>query len=337
MKLEIKHILLYYIVVLFFISCNKSEGYKAKLNISYKDCEPRELAGKRYDQALFKIDTANFAEGLKAIQNEFVPFLTAQEITPRHLEYLKNFVTDTFCIRVNKMVQEKFKDVSDIDESMKRVYQHFHYYYPEIELPPVYYYISGIDYESSPVMMGDKAMLVSLDYYLGGDNSLYDYVGMPRFRSARCWPAYISRDLAESLYLSYIYKSRIQKDLLTEMINEGKQLYFFEAMNPSMPDSVLLGYTSDKMRWAEKHEGDIWAAIVGNDMLYSKGLDMYRNFFGDGPFTAAFSNNSPSRLGKFIGLQIVRSYMTNNDITLQQLMKLDDIQTIFQNSRYKPK
>ena len=90
------------------------------------------------------------------------------------------------------------------------------------------------------------------------------------------------------------------------------------------------------MQWAYDHEGDVWASIVGNDMLYAKGLDVFRNLFGDGPFTQAFSNDAPARLGEFIGLQIVRSFMTNNEMSLQDLMLNDDVQQIFQSSMYKP-
>ena len=72
-------------------------------------------------------------------------------------------------------------------------------------------------------------------------------------------------------------------------------------------------------------------------MLYSNDLNTSRNFFGDGPFTQAFSNEAPARLGEFIGLQIIRSYMTHNDVSLQELLNNKDIQQIFQESQYKPR
>ena len=160
---------------------------------------------------------------------------------------------------------------------------------------------------------------------------------MPRLRTTRCHPTYNTRDLAQSIYHYYVEKNHAQKDVLTEMIYMGKMNFFVEAMNPSMPDSVLLGYTAKQMSWVEAYEGDIWASIIGNNMLYAKGLDSYRNLFGDGPFTQAYSNEAPARLGEYIGLQIIRSYMTHNDVTLQELMNNNDIQQIFQYSQYKPR
>lgn len=318
------------------LSCKDNRTYKNKLNVHYENLESQVLEIKSYNSALFELDTANFDEELKSIQNEYSLFIGDNLDNPAAITYIRNFVTDTFCIRINEMVEQKFKDKSSLNKDIRSVYQRFRYYYPEIELPQPYFYISGIDYETPTVIVAPEGVAISLDYYLTNDDKIYDYVGMPRFRSLRCQPLYITRDLAMSLYGTFVEKAHRQKDVLSEMIYLGKKYYFVEAMNPNLPDSVLLGYSSKQMQWAYDHEGDVWASIVGNDMLYAKGLDVFRNLFGDGPFTQAFSNDAPARLGEFIGLQIVRSFMTNNEMSLQDLMLNDDVQQIFQSSMYKP-
>ena len=78
--------------------------------------------------------------------------------------------------------------------------------------------------------------------------------------------------------------------------------------------------------------------MVGNRRLYDAGLDAYMMYFGDGPFTQAYSNDAPSRLGVFFGLNIIRAYAaTHEDFNLQQFMQRKDLQNIFQDSGYKPK
>ena len=113
-------------------------------------------------------------------------------------------------------------------------------------------------------------------------------------------------------------------------------MYFIEAMNPALPDSVQMGYSSKQTQWAEQYEADVWAAMVGNNMLYENDMMTFRNFFGDGPFTQAFSKEAPARLGEYIGLQIIRSYMMHNEVSLQDMLRNNDVQQIFQNSQYKP-
>ena len=306
------------------------------MQVHYENLEPQEIVVKKYNEALFSIDTANFAEGLKSIKDDYKVFLGGELDNEEAVEYLKAFATDTFCVRLNEMVQKKFSDDRELMNDIKSVYQRLNYYYPGIEIPETYFYVSGVDYSIPSVMIQPGAVLVSMDYYLGNDSKIYDYIGMPRYRSLRCHLAYITRDIAQAFYDNYFAVSASKKDVLSEMINVGKRLYFIEAMNPVLPDSVLLGYSSRQTQWASQYEGDVWASLVGNDMLYTNDIMTSRSLFGDAPFTQMFSNESPGRLGEFIGLQIVRSYMTHNDISLQDMMKITDVQQIFQNSQYKP-
>ena len=322
---------------LFLLSCNNVKTYKDKLDVDYDGLEPQELMIKKYNEALFSIDTSNFVEGLKSIQKDYMVFLGGDLDNEDAVSYLKAFAVDTFCIRINDLVKKKFSDDKKLTKEIKSVYQRIHYYYPNVEIPDTYFYVSGVDYEIPSVMIQPDGILISLDYYLGNEDKFYDYIGMQRFLSVRCQPSYIARDLAQAFYDNYFSKYGAKKDVLTEMIEAGKELYFIEAMNPVLPDSVLLGYSSKQYQWVRQYEADVWAAIVGNNMLYANDMEMFRNLFGDGPFTQSFSREAPARLGEYLGLQIIRSYMTNNDVSLQDLMKNNDIQHLFQNSQYKPK
>ncbi|MBR5216610.1 MAG: hypothetical protein IKV80_10380 [Bacteroidales bacterium] len=317
-------------------SCVKTKTYKDKLQVHHENLEPQEIVVKKYNEALFSIDTADFAEGLKSIKDDYMVFLGGDLDNADAVAYLKAFAVDTFCIRLNDLVEKKFSDDKALRKEIKSVYQRMNYYYPGIMIPETYFYVSGVDYEIPAIMIQPDAVLISLDYYLGNDDGIYDYIGMPRYRSLRCQPSYITRDLAQAFYDNMYARRAAKKDVLSEMINVGKQLYFIEAMNPALPDSVLFGYSSQQTQWAQQYEADVWAAIVGNNMLYANDMMAFRNFFGDAPFTQAFSRESAPRLGEYIGLQIIRSYMTHNDVSLQELMKNNDLQQIFQNSQYKP-
>ena len=175
------------------LSCKDNRTYKNKLNVHYENLEPQVLEIKSYNSALFELDTANFDEELKSIQNEYSLFIGDNLDNPAAITYIRNFVTDTFCIRINEMVEQKFKDKSSLNKDIRSVYQRFSYYYPEIELPQPYFYISGIDYETPTVIVAPEGVAISLDYYLTNDDKIYDYVGMPRFRSSS---AAISGDIS---------------------------------------------------------------------------------------------------------------------------------------------
>ena len=324
-----------FILALVFVSCIKSAGYKKKLDVPYQKMEPQEVEIVEFNKVLFALDTANFEREYRAILPQFSDFLI-DDPSVQEVEYMKEFVVDTFMLKINEFVNETFSDIGLVADEVKDVYQHYRYYYPDWTALPTYTYIAGI-YYNRPISISDECVMIALDFYLSNKDLVYDKIGFPRYQSRRMQPFSLTRDLAEEFYY-HTYGNRInQKSVLAEMVEQGKRLYFIEAMNPALPDSVILGYSRQQMEWAEDNEGAVWAAIVGNNMLYSNNLDNRRLLFNDGPFTAGFGNDSPARLGDYLGLQIVRSFMSNNDATLQNLMEITDYQDVLERSQYKPR
>ena len=322
-------------LVFIMASCQEQEpAYKSKLDVK---TEPYDLEFDRYEEVLFNLDTANFQAELMKIQDRFSVFLSGDLSNPDAVQYLKEFAIDPYSISLYNKVKAAFPDLKQIERMVEEVFAHFHHYYPEIQLPTkVFTCVTGVTADVPAVQIFGDAMVISLDWYLD-DEETYDQIGMPKYMALRRNLPNLAKDVAKELYMNYVYQWRKQGLVIDEMVNNGKMDFFIEAMCPAMPDSVLLGYSSDQWHWAVENEGAVWADIVGNRRLYDSSLDSYMMYFGDGPFTQAYSNDAPSRLGEFFGLNIVRSYFSNNEISLQDLMERKDLQNIFQDSGYKPK
>ena len=328
-------ILTIFAICLMMASCQKNDpAYKAKLDITPK---PYNLEFDRYEEVLFNLDTNDFQAELMNVQDRYRVFLGGDLNNPDAVQYLKDFATDPFSITLYEKVKAVFSDLKHIEPVVEDVFAHFHYYYPEIELPKkAFTCITGVHPDEPPVQIIDDQLVISLDWYLD-DEELYDQIGMPRYMSLRRNVSTLAKEVAEQLYMYYLYEWRKQGQIVGEMVFYGRRDFFVEAMCPELPDSVLLGYSSKQWQWAVENEGQVWADIVGNRRLYDAGLDAYMMFFGDGPFTQAYSNDAPSRLGEFFGLNISRSYFSNNEVSLQDLMQRKDLQNVFQDSGYKPK
>lgn len=325
------------LIGLFFAlaSCQEQEpAYKAKLDI---DVQPYDLEFSRYEEVLFNLDTANFQTELMKVQDQYRVFLSGDLNNLDAVKYLKDFATDPFTIVLYQKAKAAFPDLRQVESTVEGVFARFHYYYPEIELPTkAFTCITGIHPDEPPVQIINNQLVISLDWYLN-DEEVYDQIGMPRYMSLRRNKATLAKEVAELLYMNYIYEWRKQGQIVGEMVFYGRRNLFIEALCPDLPDSVLLGYSSSQWRWAVENEGQVWADIVGSRRLYDAGLDSYMMFFGDGPFTQAYSNDAPARLGEFLGLNMVRSYVSNHETSLQDLMKRKDLQNLFQDSGYKPK
>ena len=323
-------------VCLVIASCQpKQPDYKQKLAIKP---EPYHLRFERYEDVLFNLDTTDFQHELMAIQDHYHVFLGGDLTNPDAVRYLKDFATDPYCIKMYHKVKTAFPDLKVVQPMVEDVFAHFHYYYPDIKLPTeVFTCVTGISADVPPVQIIEDKLVISLDWYLDGDE-IYDQIGMPRYMSQRTHVETLAKDVANRLYMYYIYEWRKQGQVVGEMVFYGRLNFFIEAMCPGIKDNILLGYSEDQWRWVVENEGQLWADIVGSQRLYDAGLDAHMMFFGDGPFTQAYGNESPSRLGEFFGLNIIRSYVaTHNDFNLQRFVKRKDLQNIFQDSGYKPK
>lgn len=324
------------ILALIAVSCQeKAPAYKDKLNVR---TEPYDLQFDRYEDVLFNLDTTDFQLELMKIQGRYRVFLSGDLNNPNAVKYLKDFATDPFSVALYNKVKAAFPDLKKVEPMVEDVMARFHHYYPDIELPKkAFTCITGIHPDEPPVQIIDGQLVISLDWYLN-DNAVYDQIGMPRYMSLRRNLSTLPKDLAEQLYMYYLYEWRKQGQIIGEMVFYGRRNFFVEAMCPEIADSVLLGYSTHQWQWAIENEGAVWADIVGNRRLYDAGLDSYMMYFGDGPYTQAYSNDAPSRLGEFFGLNIIRAYASiHDDFDLKQFMQRKDLQNIFQDSGYKPR
>jgi uncharacterized protein YjaZ len=108
---------------------------------------------------------------------------------------------------------------------------------------------------------------------------------------------------------------------------------------PNESDAVKMGYTPEQIKWCEENEPQIWMYFIENKLLFDSDSKLYSRFLQKAPFSKFYldlDSESPGRVGVWIGWQIVRSYMKNNNVTLQQLFAAN-AKEIFDNSKYKPK
>lgn len=320
-------------IIVVGIAC-QSGGDRLNVDINNVNIDPVKI--KRYEQKLFEIEPNQLASELKIIQPEYGIFLNGDLDDSLNLLPLINYIDDTLLQNLNKDCQQSFPDLEDLESSLTMAFQYYNFYYPKNELPVVYTYVSGLDYEY-PAQLMDNNLLLAIDMYLGKDYYRYKKLGLPLYMLNRFDRAYILRDCMKEIGKRNLNYKNIGSALLDLMVNEGKLIYYTNAMIPTINDSILLNYTAAQMDWAVSSEGAVWAFLLENEMLYSKDNQPMQKFILESPFTSYFGADSPPRLGWYIGWRIVTSYMqNNNDVELQALMNEYDAQKILQESGYKP-
>ncbi|WP_289045995.1 gliding motility lipoprotein GldB [uncultured Olleya sp.] len=313
------------IVSLFFLlfSCqddNKLEAQISKIDINVNI--------ERFDIAFAEAEPAN----LPALKADF-PFMFPRQYDDA---FWYNKMQDTLQRQLSEETIKKFPALKTETKDIKKMFQHLKYYFPTFKTPRIITTTSDVDYKNK-VIVTDTIAIVELDTYLGNDHFFYE--GLQSYIVANMTPDQIVVDLANAYAEKYVLNSR-RKHLLDEMVYFGKLLYIKDKVIPCISDAQKIGYTQQQLDWAFANQEQIWKYFIQKELLYSTDSKLPNRFINPAPFSkfylAEIDNESPGKIGQFIGWQIVKAYMNNNDVTLNELLNTP-AQTIFNKSYYKPR
>ena len=309
-----------------------------------KDIEAVEVEIVRFDSVQLAVHPDSVRQGIEQLYadyEEFMPMFVEgilrlpTEDTAYLCELYGNFLTDTMMgfAQTNALVQEKFANIDSLQKSINIAFSRLHYLYPEWEIPKVYLFVSGFN---SSVMYYDNIMGVGVDMYLGSDYPYYNQV-VYNYQKQTMRKECVVGDLM-SMYIAYhvAYNSKYNR-LLEQIIFRGKQMFLLSQLLPDEPAWEVIGYSKEQWDWCEQYERAIWNRIMEKRDLFKTESTIISSYLNEGPFTAEISQESPGRLGLWVGWQIVDSYMRNNEeVSVQELLSESDAQKILEQSFYKP-
>jgi len=231
--------------------------------------------------------------------------------------------------------QKIYKDFSFVEKELKSLFKNIKYYNPRFKSPDVITMLTNIDYDNR-ITYVDSLLLISLDAYLGKNHEFYaDY---PKYIKENNTKKHIIVDVANSIISKQVTQT-MDRTFLAKMIHEGKKLYLLEVYLPTMSEKEKLGYSDEKLNWALNNEEKVWMYFIENKLLYSTDTSLNKRFLENAPFSKFYleqDNLSPGKIGSWIGLKIVASYMKHNNVSLQQLIRID-AENLLNKSKYKPK
>jgi len=293
----------------------------------------------RYEQDLFNIDQANMAAAFAQMYGKYPDNIVAKGAweNPVMLQSIKEFLNDPTIQEIYQETNKQYADMSDFKKQITPALTLYLTHFPDETIPDFCTLVSGIDFDMPQVFGYKNTIFICLDMYLGKDCKFYGQAGMPKYIAARCDKKYMATDCFSK---ALVYKHLPDKTLVTlldNMVDAGKKMLFTQTMFPTTDPQDILGYSKDQYKWAVSHESAIWHRMIEKNLVYDNSDDVVRRMMDEAPFTRDLGNDSPGRLGVFIGFQIVQSYMkTHPGTTLKDLMKMTDSQKFLKESGYKP-
>jgi gliding motility-associated lipoprotein GldB len=302
-----------------------------------------ELRFRRFEKDLFQSDLNNMELEVSRLNSDyglFFDLFTRRIVSiggadnPNLAVSLKGFITDPQILEVYEETQLLYPELSQLENSIADAFKYYRYYFPNKYIPEVVTFVSGFNYA---IVTTDSTLGIGLESYMGKDSKYYRMLGYPRYKVRNMNSSAIVPDCMRMIASSDYELKDSQKDLLSQMIHEGRILYFTEAMQPNIEDSLVIGFTAAQIQWCWENERNMWTFYLDKDILYSTEHTENIKYIGEGPFTSGFSNESPARTGQWVGWQVVRSYMSSNEVSVKELMEEENLQSILTKSNYKPR
>jgi len=309
-------------IVLLFFSCDKTSQIEKEIGAISMD-----ITIERFDQ-LYANTTIETLPKLKA---DF-PFMFSKRDSD---SIVISKINNIYVKELSDATKEKFNNLEGIESEIELLFKHLKYYNKSFKTPRVIGFTDQVDYRNK-VFVTDSIVLLGLDTYLGKDNDLYS--GIYKYIAQNLEPSQIVPDLAFAYGQQKIYQLK-RTTFLEEIIYYGKIYYFMDVMIPFKTDEEKIGYTPEQLAWASVNEINIWTYFVENELFYKRDAKLVARFINPAPFSRfnlELDRESPSRIGCYIGWQIVRSYMKNNAVSLDELLNTT-AKDIFNNAKFKPR
>lgn len=288
---------------------------------------PVSIEVNRFDQAFFTADPKELPS-LKENYPRFFP-----KDVPDSIWIDK--MTHPLWKELYGVVQKKYGNFEGQKNEIEAVFQHLKYYFPETPTPEVVTVIAEMDYNNKVIYTGGM-LLIALELYLGKDHEFYQSE-FPAYIRQNFEAAQIIPDIVTAVSVNKIPEPTT-KNLLSQMIFAGKELYLKDLVIPDYSDADKIGYTPEQVAWCEENESYMWRYFLEENLLYDSDSKLGNRFINKAPFSKFYleiDNESPGRVGAWLGWQIVRSYMNNNKTTVQEMLLMDAVE-IFNRSKYKP-
>lgn len=315
--------------LLFFAACNSPEA---------------PVQFQRFDQDLFQTST-NPQQHFREMQDRYGDFyesfaedmlnIDPSERQASYAPSLEQFVNHPSIKRLKYETDSVFKDLSPYEKDLGKAMGRFSKEFPEAKVPAFVTFISEFGYANVTL---DTIVGIGLDMYLGSTYSLYPALEFPDFMVAKLRKEYLVSNAVKAMAIGKWESQLTDKRCLAMMLFEGKVRYFAKQLIPELPDTILFGYTSKQLKWAESNEAMIWKHFIDVKMLFNDQPNDYMRYFNDGPFTIATGvpQESAPAIGVYTGYRIISRLMEEKSMSLKELMQRNDWDQMLKESAYKP-
>ena len=235
---------------------------------------------------------------------------------------IKLFTFDQFINQIEEEIEVKFSNLSPQRTKITNGFKALKYHFPDGKIPQNIVFMNSLF--ASNAFATENEIGIGLERYLGPKSPVIKKVPDPIFQWIKdgMEAKFMERDVLTAWIMTH-YIPESKGNTAEQMIRWGKILYLTEASLPNEDESIIMRYSKPDFEYAQKNEYAFWQFLVNEKMLFSEKERDHSNFLNEGPFTIGLPQESPDRMGQFIGWKMIHSYMIENpDTPLKDLIDL---------------
>ncbi|MDG1147554.1 MAG: DUF2268 domain-containing putative Zn-dependent protease [Crocinitomicaceae bacterium] len=307
-------------------SCDRNrldiDASQVKVDIGYTDM----------DEVIFKSDSIRlmnkhqeFKKELQEIYDYQVGFCLKIGNVSDSMFYtsIQEYRKDRYIQELESEIQRCFADKSKYEEIIRDGFRHLKFHLPNKKQPKNIVFFNSLF--RSGVFCTENEIGIGMDWFLGDSNRVIQKLPSNSFFS---WmkegmnERYLERDVIAG-WVETHYVDPSEGTLVEHMIRWGKVLSLTEAAYPKFDPSIILRYSVEDYQWALDNEYQYWKYLVKQKLLFKTNDRTTNNMISEGPFTAGLPDqDSPDRLGQFLGYRMVKNYMNNCEITVEEMLEV---------------
>lgn len=307
----------------------------------------------QFDQYLSNTSSENMSDSLFVWQEKYPNFIdlyltnilalpTTEMSHDDIVKSLIDFNNHPGISAIQHSIDSLYSDMSSVQKEFHQAFQFFTYYFPDFSAPAIYTCNSEFGIQRFLFQTQEsEAIGIGLDLFLGGSYPYRQYMpDNPAFSS------YVTRSFNKDHIVKKSLEAILEDqipfpnggNLLDQMIFHGKKLYILDHLLPYHSDTIIMEYTEDQLNWCDDNQAEMWAYLLKEELFYSSDINKISKLVSPSPTSSGMPEESPGRTANYIGWKVVESFMEKNpEMTMSELILLDDAQKILEISRFKPK
>jgi hypothetical protein len=228
-----------------------------------------------------------------------------------------------------------------LEKELKEAFTKIQTEFPGVKTPKIRTVFSGFggvgggEFTAQNLVVSDSLIIIGLDFFMGSQG-LYKAPNVYEYQMRRLEPKALVAQVILQYSAFLIKQTENDASLLSDMIWYGKGYVFTKTILPSVPDSLIFGYTQQEIAETNAFQKEVWEHFIDLKLLFSTDKTIKGKYLDDRPKTTEIGPACPGGIGRWLGWRIVDSYWKQKPkISLAKILTDPEANRLFLDSGYR--